>query len=211
MHWKFLRSGGVSPFTGFDWAATNGQWVSAEKAAACRDGIHACRSQDLSYWLSDELWRIELAAPVVESQHKVVAARARLLERVDSWTIESAGDLAAACVGRTAGHAADELRAAGFAEEADRLAEQPLDALAGTARAILSMLAGRRARRAAKICGYVVDAAEGLAAYPAASIAYIAARAANQRSGPADVDFYAAERTWQAQWLADLLKLDPSS
>jgi hypothetical protein len=207
MHWKFLRAGAVSPFTGFEWSVNAGSWISAEGVQACTAGIHACRPGDLPYWLTDELWGIELAEPVVEAERKVVAARARLLERVEAWTPDTARSLAEACVDRTAGHAADELREAGLDQEAGRLSGQPLAALAGIARDIMQSLPDQRAPQAATLCGYVVDAAEALPVYPVATVAYVAARAANRRSGPPNVNFYAAERAWQAEWLAGRLGL----
>lgn len=208
MYWKFLRTGAVSPFTGFAWAETKGQWVNTDPVMPCRSGIHACRSGDLPYWLSDELWGIEVASPIVEGAHKVVATRARLANRVDAWTPTTARLLADACVERTAMHVAEELGQAGFDTEADRLVGQPVDALAAIARETMSVLADRGSRQAAKLCGYVVDAAEARNVYPVATIAYIAARAANRRSSPVDVDLYVVERDWQARWLAEELSLD---
>jgi hypothetical protein len=205
VYWKFLRADAVSPFTGFEWVA--GRWVIAEDVAACAVGIHACRDGDLPYWLTDELWRIDLGGPIVEEEHKVVAQRARLLDRVEAWTADAARQLTAACVARAAWHAAEELRTAGYEEEADRLDGQPFDELAKIARDIMESLQGRRTRKATRLCGYVVDAIEVIDVYPVATVAYIAARAANQRSGPADTDFYAAERVWQANWLVEKLHL----
>jgi hypothetical protein len=235
VYWKFLRAGAVSPFTGFTWVV--GQWVTSEENTACAAGIHACRAGDLPYWLTDELWRIDLGGPVVEGEHKVVAQRARLLERVDGWTAGTARLFATACVGRAAEHAAAELRTAGCDEAADRLDKgaegideaagrpdrlgeldklgegadrvdgQPLYELAATARDIMESLPGHRTRQATKLCGYVIDAIEAIEDYTVATVAYFAARAANQRSGPGDTDFYTAERAWQASWLAEKLHL----
>jgi hypothetical protein len=81
--YKFLDEGSVSPFTGFRWPA--GEWVDAEGADPCRRGIHACRVQDLPFWLGKELWEIELDGDVVVQQRKVVAPRGRLVRRVDAW------------------------------------------------------------------------------------------------------------------------------
>lgn len=212
MYWKFLRTGAVSPFTGFVWPTTGGAWVRAEGVEVCRMGIHACRRADLPYWLTDELWRIELAEPVVHTVHKVVASKARVLGRVESWTPETGRELAEACVVRTARHAAHEFREAGLNEEADRLlADQPVTALARIASELVASFPGRRAGQAVELCRYVVDAAEGMQVYPSATIAYIAARAANQRSGPPGSDLYTDEREWQADWLADRLGLDAAT
>jgi hypothetical protein len=81
---KFLRRGRVAPFTGFTWPTD--AWVEAERVEPCRGGVHACRPQDLPYWLASELWEIELAGEIREQEHKVVAARGRLVRQRDDWT-----------------------------------------------------------------------------------------------------------------------------
>lgn len=207
MYWKFLRVGATSPFTGFAWPMAGSAWVQTAETDVCRTGIHACRRADLPYWLSDELWGIELAEPVIHSVHKVVAAQARLRDRVESWNPETGRELAEACVARTAQHAADEFREAGLSEAAERLVGQPLGALVGIADELAASFPGRRAERAVELCRYVVDAVEGMPVYPSATIAYIAARAANRRSGPPGSDLYAEEREWQAAWLINRLGL----
>ena len=89
--YKFLRHGGVSPFTGFRWplpasAGERGPWVEAAgETGVCRDGIHACRVQDLPYWLGPELWTVELDGALVAGRSKVSTARARLLRRIAAW------------------------------------------------------------------------------------------------------------------------------
>jgi hypothetical protein len=81
--YKFLDEGAVSPFAGFHWPA--GEWVDADAADPCRRGIHACRLQDLPFWLGRELWEIELDGAVVGQQRKVVASRGRLIRRLTEW------------------------------------------------------------------------------------------------------------------------------
>ena len=114
-YWKFLRTGGTSPIAAFGWASANGDWVVAA-AIPCRSGVHACRTEDLPYWLDEELWAIELQG-VQAGRHKVVAARGRLTHRVDGWTPAVARELSRACLERTAGHAAQELRNADLDDE----------------------------------------------------------------------------------------------
>lgn len=84
--YKFLRDGEVAPFTGFSWPID--EWVEAEAVDVCRDGIHACRLDDLPFWLGRRLWEIELAGEIVELERKVVAQRGRLLRRLSEWTPE---------------------------------------------------------------------------------------------------------------------------
>lgn len=212
-YWKFLRAGAVSPFTGHSWVP--GEWATAEAARPCRAGFHACRAADLPYWLNDELWQVELDSPVRETAHKVVAMRAQAVHRVEPWTAAAAGELALACARRTARHAAAELAEQGLSHEAERLehvaSTSPPPQWGDITRDCAQAARARGARQAAKLCAYVLDAGEALGAYPVASSAYIAARAANQRSSAGAADPYAAERAWQADWLVQRLGLDAAS
>jgi hypothetical protein len=211
-HWKFLEVGGRSPFAGFDWAGTAGGWVTAEDLRPCRSGIHACRIEDLPHWLAPELWVIELDDPVPVG-HKVQARRGRLGARVDDWDAAAERALAVSCIARTALHAAAELRAVGLAASADDLdqaASRPSDADALSAAAAAGTDAAQRlgARAAVELTLYVADVLDYLESCPAATIAYIAARAAGRRTDLGlDVDGYGDERRWQADWLADRLGL----
>ncbi len=205
MYWKFLRAGSVGPFTRHPWP-TDGSWVESGTAFArpCRSGVHACRPADLPYWLSDELWAVELLDPVEDADHKVAATAGRLVERVAGWTAETAGRLAEACVHRTADHAAAELTAGGIVEPAARLGDRVLRSLAQTARDVAAQPAVAARRRAARLCLYTADAAEGIDEWPVATLAYVAARTAGQRSTGGGYD---AERRWQASWLSATLGL----
>ncbi|HEY5676488.1 MAG TPA: hypothetical protein VIR81_06885, partial [Myxococcales bacterium] len=93
-----LRAGSVAPFTGFVWVP--GAWVSGR--AAQGEGVHACRVAQLPWWVDDELWRIELGAPVVERATQLEAARGRLLQRVTAWQPQA---FAQACAARARAHA----------------------------------------------------------------------------------------------------------
>lgn len=208
--WKFLRGGAVSPFAGYAWES--GKWVTSGMPHPCRAGVHACRAVDLPYWLNAELWQFELDGPISRAPHKVVAARGRAVARVAEWDPSAARDLAVACAVRTAGHAADELADSHLGDQAARLADAvtttPPEAWASVAQGCSEAASAREAPRASRLCGYVLDAVGALEAYPVASSAYIAARAANQRSSAAEADPYVAERIWQANWLAARLGLE---
>jgi hypothetical protein len=115
--YKFLAPGAVGPFSGFAWGEP-GRWVEADgEPAACRSGIHACRVEQLPYWLGEELWEIELDGEVVEAERKLVAARGRLRERLDSWPA-AAAELAADCVARCRELAGGDEVLAGYADDA---------------------------------------------------------------------------------------------
>ena len=85
--YKFLRTDGSTVFSGFRWPLPGdgpGPWVEAEVDPCC-SGIHACRPGDLSYWVGQTLYEIELDGEIVEERNKVIASRGRLLRRIDAW------------------------------------------------------------------------------------------------------------------------------
>jgi hypothetical protein len=221
---KFLREGAVGRFSHVAWPqplnGCPGEWVDADHADLCREGIHACRAEDLLDWIDEELWRVELRAPVVELQPVLVSTGGRLVERVGSWTPDAALALAEACVLRARERAVATLRREGRAQLAERLAavDDP-EQLRGRA--------GEAARSvpdsddSARACAFAADAAallraerpdvwppsSRLALHPsavAANLAFVVAHAAGATS-PDYARGYADERAWQAAWLADRL------
>ena len=148
-----LRPGRLGPFSGFGWPA--GNWVEAEESELCLSGIHACRTEDLPYWLTEELWEIELEGEVERRQRKLVARRGRLLRQVESWTPAAATRFAEECAARTEKRAA---RATG--EHAGRVAELAGDAAANAAKGesvLLGFIAARAAEVDAGVDGYAEE------------------------------------------------------
>jgi hypothetical protein len=109
---KFLLPDRVAPFSRFTWPV--GEWVEGGDQAACNAGVHACEPGDLPFWLTEELWEIELAGQISRGRHKVVAERGRLVGRVDSWNDAAAEQFGAACVTRVRELAARRTEAAGY-------------------------------------------------------------------------------------------------
>lgn len=106
--YKFLRDGGLGPFSGFRWplpgADGPGPWIEARAfAGRCGAGIHACDGDHLTYWLGPELWIIELGGDVVAADRKLVAPRGRLVARVDAWGPAIVDELAGAAIERARG------------------------------------------------------------------------------------------------------------
>ncbi len=99
---KCLHEGGVAPFSRLAWPLPKddepGEWVEAEPRT-CASGIHACLADSLPYWLTDHLWTIELDE-VQPAEHKLVARRGRLIERVRAWNDEAMRNFAADCAAR---------------------------------------------------------------------------------------------------------------
>jgi len=141
--YKFLRAGGLAPYTGFRWPV--GDWVEAGGVDPCRDGIHACAVRDLPIWLGPELWEIELGGEVLAQARKLVAPRGRLLRRFDAWDDALIRDFGRACVKRVRERVGFLPVVSGYAFDADRLAGQgrvPLAAFAAARAAELRDGAG---------------------------------------------------------------------
>jgi hypothetical protein len=124
---KFLRPRAVGPFSGFRWPLPEngapGAWVSAPTPLRPGlNGVHACRTTDLPYWLTEELWRVELDGTVIEEEKIVVAERGRLVSRVEAWTEESAIEFALACAARAVEQAAADHQVEGYAQDAEEFA-----------------------------------------------------------------------------------------
>jgi hypothetical protein len=199
--YKFLRAGAIGPFSGFAWprpaGGAPGPWVEAnDPPARCRRGVHACRLDDLPWWLAEELWVVELGGEVVAYAHKVAAPRGRLVRRVDGWTAAARRDYAHECAWRArdralealGGPAAERLRSCATLAAVESSARE----LAGDepeARIALVMAADG-----------ALTAVSGLAA----TGAYIAAHAARHAAGEGAMH---AERRRQAAWLAERLRL----
>jgi hypothetical protein len=198
--YKFLRAGRIGPFSKFAWPEP-GVWLRAGAGIdRCRRGIHACRMRDLPWWLADELWEIELEGELQVDEHKIVSPAGALRSQIEGWTPACAQEYGEACAWRARDRASQALTRAGHLRAADELAgSATLDDLLMTARRLLDEVPDTRV--SLTIAGD--GAFRALTGAPPTS-AYIAARAALRLDGPSG---YAAERAWQARWLADRLSL----
>jgi len=198
--YKFLRPGRTGPFSGFKWPAP-GVWVQADRdTAACRRGIHGCRTKDLPWWLADELWEIELEGRVQVDEHKIFAPAGRLRSRAEGWTPACAQEYADACAWRAHKRAIQALAGSGHASAADKLRGCPtLDDVLQVARQLADFIPDTKI--SLTIAGD--GAFRALTGAPPTS-AYIAAHAAMRLDG---AEGYAAERAWQSRWLVGRLGL----
>jgi hypothetical protein len=210
----FLADGSVSYPSGFAWprpaAGKPGAWVTAGVDAA-PDVVRGCRSDQLPYWLDAELWEIELDGQIAEDGHALLGERGRLRARQHGWTDEAAWDFVEACAFRVRDRAAGLLESSGRAGEARELGDcADLPALEGCGSAI-----GRRGQdEASRLAGFAADvgtyARESAQGALAAGVsAYIAAHAlaGGDKTAAGYDERFAAERAWQAAWLADRLGL----
>jgi hypothetical protein len=97
--YKFLCEGCTGVLSGFTWPV--GEWVVVDgDLVPTRRGVHACRRQDLAYWLDEELWAVELDGEIRELDRLVVARAGRLAERVEAWTPRVADEFGHMAVNR---------------------------------------------------------------------------------------------------------------
>jgi hypothetical protein len=154
--------------------------------------IHACRWGDLPYWIHDELWRIELEAPLRETRYQVASPRARLLGRVDAWRPPLARHFAEACAWRARDVALP------------RLPPALHDPIAGAAD--LGAIAAAAAAPGTLPGAYLADIAKYAQQGLPAMTSYITAVLASSLGG--GLGAFEGERAWQARWLAGQLGLD---
>lgn len=202
---KFLREGGVGPFSYFQWplpsAGEPAAWVDAEPGDR---GIYACDAEHLVYWLAPELWIIELEGEVEVEETKLVAPRGRLIRRVEAWTPEKLAAFGQACALRARDRAAAAVRSLDEVDLADRLAACGDAGSIGELAAAASRGAARPLGREIVLAmGYAADALKFAPIDPSASLLCAAHVGLTQES-------YGEERAWQSRRLAadlDLLEL----
>jgi len=202
--YAFLGAGGTSFLTGLHWPDPS-TWVERNDEA-----VRASEPDQLVWWLDDELWEVELDGEVRALGRALTASRARLLRRVEEWTDAAATELVLACARRVRDAAVEALAAEGRDDDAamlataddlteienasNRLAAGDAPSAAVTSLAADVVLYARDARAASR--------AAGVAAYVAAF-----ALAGADKSAPDYQERFAAERSWQAAWLKQRLRL----
>ncbi len=209
--YKFLASGAIAPFTGQPWplpsAGAPGAWLAAPTEDLARRGVHACRREDLSLWPDEELWLVELEGPFIPDSCLIIAARGRLLRRVEAWNAATAREYAAACAWRARDLVAEALESAHLPVEAATLrACCDLESLQEKASAIAGDAPPEEPRGlAAYAAGSAMRALQGR--FPEASLqhAHLGAALAASESGAA------RERAWQSHWLAVRLELEDAA
>jgi hypothetical protein len=207
--YKFLRRGATGPFSGYRWplpeGTAPGAWVDAGgPIATCATGVHACRAPDLAWWLSDELWSVELGGEIVAEEHTVVATRGRLLGRVDAWTPQVASDLIDVLAARCRDRAVTVLRDTSLARDAGRLAAATRTATMQRAAEQAEVAAERAGSGFAAIAaGYAADAAWCAGDRLVRVAIDTAGRLAQHVTGDPGADV--TERAWCSRWLGERL------
>jgi hypothetical protein len=202
---KFLEEDGTSIWSATPWplpsADAPGAWVESKEVRPCHAGVHACRLEELAYWMRATMWEIELDGDIVETRHKVVAPRGRLVRRIDEYPA-AVRELGAVAAWRTRDRAVSALRAERRDQLADRLAEcTALPAIAALGAEIADD--GSHGSQAALMA---VDSAHVAPEGPIGAGPFFASNAAGYEADDFDAGF-AAERRFQSDWLVERLGL----
>jgi hypothetical protein len=203
--YKFLDEEGRAPFTGAAWPV--GQWVQASGAVPCHVGIHACLAGDVAHWFAASMWHIELEGDIVETMHKVVGRRGRLIGPVDGYDA-AMREMCELSAWRCRDRAVAVFREADERTLADELATTTTleDLAAFGARCDDSTHAGRAAALAADAAHFAMHGVHAQAPFVAAcSAGHVAA-------GPTDDQAafdagYRAERAFQSDFVVGRLAL----
>jgi len=211
--WKFLdeRSRGI--FSGFTWPKSTvdtapGPWVESSEVIPCYEGVHACSVEQLAWWMSAQLWEIELAGPVIEKGPKLVAQRGRLIRLVAEWPALGT-ELAEWAVWRVRGHAVEVLNAIGANDAASELtAAGSLEDLLSVATTINFESTSAAGVALEQVTDSIADVANPIfACWDAARAAGHNASAVN-RSITSYQQAFVHERQLQSAWIADRLHLN---
>jgi hypothetical protein len=81
------------------------KWRSVRRELIpCQRAIHACRREDLVYWLGPTIWTFEFADEPTVHENKVYGRKGRILERLETWNARAARLFACDCAERSLTH-----------------------------------------------------------------------------------------------------------
>ncbi len=140
--YKFLTRDATGPLSGVAWplpqVGTPGAWVDAGLGPLelCVRGAHVCRPADLAYWLSDELWQVEVGGEQISGIDCLVVRRARLVQRLDRWRDGVAARFAEASIEHALGQVRAGAPAHAYLDDAAEAARYGYVAVAAFAAAL---------------------------------------------------------------------------
>lgn len=101
MLWKVLDKDRKPHLGGSGQWPEPGTWLEvAGEPVPCQNGLHLCRRSDLPSWLGPVIWEAEYEGESIDHDDNLVVRRARLAQRVDTWTERTARLLACDCADR---------------------------------------------------------------------------------------------------------------
>ena len=222
-YYKFLSAEGRGAYTGCPWRLPDGDrpgaWMPPIRGPLRPDGpsvlpasgYHLCRLADLPWWPHATLYLAEAGEERLDGADHVLAREARLLRRVDAWNAQTQRRFAVACASRVMAF----VRRPSFAH-CERIDPRATAALAAARAAAEGRIydhtlrkAETNARAAGKGAGVTWRAAHAarVCAHAAGHVPSYAAQAAAQAASL--MPDPAAERRWQAAWIAAAIGVGP--
>lgn len=208
--YAFLGPTATDYVSGIRWSVPDGRGPGAWLEAGADSPLRGYPADQLLWWLDRQLWEVELAGDVHETDRSVLGARGRLLAPVHAWTPDVARELTTDCALRLRERAVAALEADGREDAATVLAAA--DDLESIAEAAASTASGEG--DGSLLAGFTADLVRfaSLMPDPARGAAVAARVAAHAHAGgdegkPGYEEAYAEERAHQADWLRTRLGL----
>ena len=167
--YAFLDPAATDYVSGVRWPVPDDRGPGAWLEAGADSPLRGYPADQLLWWLDQQLWEVELAGDVRETDRSVLGTRGRLVAPVDAWTPDVARELTTDCALRLRDRAvvaleADDRGAAaavlGAAGDLESIAEAA--ALAASGEGYGSLLAGYTADLV-RFASFMPDPARGAA------------------------------------------------
>ncbi len=209
-YYKCLTRDGKGPYSNFKWPLPKngevGAWVKTKgPLVMCENGIHVCTANQLSWWINEHIYTIEIRGQKKSDNNKLLVREARLVHRIETWDNRSARLFACDCAERvlpifekaypdvvSVRAAIDTARLFANGKTTQKVMAAARDAAWAAARPAAS--AATRAAASAAACAAACAAAWDAARPAARAAAWDAARD--------------AEREWQTNRLMDVIRGD---
>jgi hypothetical protein len=208
--YAFLDPAATDYVSGVRWPVPDESGPGAWLDAGADSALRGYPADQLLWWLDQQLWEVELAGEVRETDRNVLGSRGRLLAPVDAWTPDVARELTADCALRLRDRAVAALETDGRGNAAAVLAAA--DELESIAEAAASAASGEG--DGALLAGYTADLVRFSSFMPdPARGAAVAARIAAHAHAGGDEgkqgyeEASAEERARQGAWLRTRLGL----
>jgi hypothetical protein len=208
--YAFLDPAATDYVSGVRWPVPDESGPGAWLDAGADSALRGYPADQLLWWLDQQLWEVELAGEVRETDRNVLGSRGRLLAPVDAWTPDVARELTADCALRLRDRAVAALETDGrgnaaavlaAADELESIAEAAASAASGEGDGAL--LAGYTADLV-RFSSFMPDPARG-AAVAARIAAHAHAGGDERKQGYEEAS--AEERARQGAWLRTRLGL----
>lgn len=98
-YYKFLDSNSTGGFSSFSWPKD--KWVEVEgELKLCTNGFHVATKENLSHWILEHLYEVEVGDEYIATDEKICARRAKLTRKLEGWNLTTQALYATDCAER---------------------------------------------------------------------------------------------------------------